>query len=165
MKDFLLEYIRYNQWANKRFTEYLLQNCSEEQVEREVKSSFPSLKKTLMHIWGAESIWLQRLQGDSPAVWKGSGFSGDLAALCKEISDTNNEFVSFAESCGEAFLLSPFKYHNLEGKEFSNKRVDAILHCVNHSTFHRGQLITLLRQLEFTKLFSTDYISYCRERD
>ena len=164
MKDFLLQYIRYNDWANQRITKFILDNCSAEQIDKEVKSSFPSLKKTLLHIWGAESIWLQRLKGDSPEVWKGSTFSGSLDELCKEISQTNQDYIDFAESCGEAFLLSPFAYKNLEGKEFTNSRADAILHCVNHSSFHRGQLITILRQLDFTQLFSTDYIAYCRER-
>ncbi len=164
MKEFLLEYIRYNDWANKRITKYILENCSIEQFDLEVKSSFPSLKKTLLHIWGAESIWLQRLKGDSPEVWKGSTFSGSAEDLCKEISQTDQDFIEFAESCGEAFLLSPFVYKNLEGKEFTNSRADAILHCMNHSSYHRGQLITILRQLDFNQLTSTDYIAYCRER-
>ena len=164
MKEFLLEYIRYNDWANKRITKFILDNCSAEQVDREIKSSFPSLIKTLLHIWGAESIWLQRLKGDSPEVWKGSTFSGSVQELCVEISQTDQHFIDFAESCGEAFLLSPFAYKNLEGKEFTNSRADAILHCVNHSSFHRGQLITLLRQLDFAQLTSTDYIAYRRER-
>lgn len=165
MKEFLLEYLRFNSWANHRIADFIITNCSEEQSEQDIKSSFPSLKKTLLHILGAESIWLQRLKGDAPAVWKGSVFNGDLVALCKEIEENDAAFLSFAESCGEAFLLSPFRYNNLEGKEFTNSRADAILHCVNHSTFHRGQIITMLRQLDFTKLFSTDYITYCRDRE
>jgi uncharacterized damage-inducible protein DinB len=87
-----------------------------------------------------------------------------MVELAEEISSVDREFIDFAQSCGEAFLLSPFKYNNLEGKEFTNTRAEAILHCVNHSSYHRGQLITMLRQLGFTQLFSTDYISYCRER-
>ncbi len=164
MKEFLLDYIRYNFWANQRLTKYITEHCSAEQVDQEIASSFPSLKKTLLHIYGAESIWLQRLIGDSPKVWKGSSFSGGVNELAEEISSVNLEFIAFAQSCGEAFLLSPFKYNNLEGKEFTNSRSEVILHCVNHSTFHRGQLITILRQLGFTQLLSTDYITYCRER-
>jgi uncharacterized damage-inducible protein DinB len=164
MKEFLLDYIRYNFWANQRITKYIIDHCSAEQTDQEVASSFPSLKKTLLHIYGAEAIWLQRLIGDSPTVWKGSSFSGGMVELVEEISSVDREFIDFAQSCGEAFLLSPFKYNNLEGKEFTNTRAEAILHCVNHSSYHRGQLISMLRQLGFTQLFSTDYISYCRER-
>ncbi|MBP6335140.1 MAG: DinB family protein [Bacteroidia bacterium] len=165
MKEMLLDFISYNSWANRRVTDFILKNCSAEQIDLEVKSSFPSLKKTLLHIWGAESIWLQRLKGDSPAVWKGSSYAENLESLCGEIAANNDEFHSFVKSCGEPFLRSPFKYSNLEGKEFTNSRSDAILHCMNHSTFHRGQIITILRQLDFEKLFSTDYITYCRERE
>lgn len=164
MKEFLLDYIRYNFWANQRITKYIIDHCSAEQTDKGIMSSFPSLKKTLLHIYGAEAIWLQRLIGDSPTVWKGSSFSGVMVELAEEISSVDREFIDFAQSCGEAFLLSPFKYNNLEGKEFTNTRAEAILHCVNHSSYHRGQLITMLRQLGFTQLFSTDYISYCRER-
>jgi len=165
MKDFILHYIRYNEWANRRITKFIEENVSAQQAEQVIVSSFPSLKETLLHIWGAESIWLQRLKGDSPTVWKGSTFSGTTTELCAEINNIDKDFIDFADSCGEAFLLSPFKYNNLEGKEFTNSRIDAILHCVNHSTYHRGQIITMLRQLNFTKLFSTDYIGYCRERE
>lgn len=164
MKEFLLDYAKYNLWANQRLNKYIIDHCSAEQLDQEIASSFPSLKKTLLHIYGAESIWLQRLIGDSPTVWKGISFSGSVVELIEQISLGNQEFIDFLLSCGEAFLLSPFKYNNLEGKEFTNSRPEVILHCVNHSSFHRGQLITLLRQLGFTQLLSTDYITYCRER-
>ena len=53
---------------------------------------------------------------------------------------------------------------NLAGEEYKNTVSDIIQHAVNHGTYHRGQILTMLRQLGFTKLFSTDYIAYCRER-
>lgn len=164
LKDFLLQYLRYNQWANLRMINFIKENCSEEQVQKEIRSSFPSLRETLLHIWGAESIWLDRLNEENSPVWKAANYSGTFLELCNNILQSDDDLIAFVDACGEQFLNSPFVYRNMEGKEFRNTRSDTIMHCVNHSTFHRGQIITLLRQLEFTKLFSTDYIAYCREK-
>lgn len=164
MKDILLEYIRYNEWANHRLNQFILSNCSEEQVEQEQKSSFPSIKKTLLHIWGAQAIWLDRLKEINPVSWRGADFNGSSSDLCLEISKTDKGFIEFVESCGEDYLASQFSYKNLEGKEFRSKRAEAIMHCVNHSTYHRGQVVTLLRQAGLTSLISTDFIAWCRER-
>jgi len=38
-----------------------------------------------------------------------------------------------------------------------------IMHCMNHSTYHRGQIITLLRELGATEIPGTDMIAYIRE--
>ena len=52
-------------------------------------------------------------------------------------------------------------YKNSKGIQFSSYS-ETILHCINHSTYHRGQIITMLRQLGQNNLLSTDYITYCR---
>jgi uncharacterized damage-inducible protein DinB len=53
-------------------------------------------------------------------------------------------------------------YKNIKGEQHENSVVDIFNHVLLHSTYHRGQLATLVRQLGFTPVV-TDYITYCRE--
>jgi uncharacterized damage-inducible protein DinB len=61
VKELFKQYASYNLWADERLSEVIL-TLSEEQVQQTVKSSFPSIHKTLLHMWDAESIWWQRLK-------------------------------------------------------------------------------------------------------
>jgi uncharacterized damage-inducible protein DinB len=162
MKDLLLQYVKYNLWANERLTDFICNNCTEEQAYRDIVSSFSSVRQTLLHIWGAESFWLLRLNGTSPEKWTWMEFEGTITELQKNILNNDRDWVNFIGEADIDFLSSEFSYKNLSGKEFTDKVSNAILHCMNHSTFHRGQLVTLLRQLGFTKLIPTDYVEFCR---
>ena len=163
MKDHLLHYTRYNLWANKRICDFLKSNVSEEQLEKEIVSSFPSLKKTLLHTWDAQVIWLMRMNGTSLTSFPSHNFSGTIGDIVNGLLETSQQLIDFVETSSEAFLLSPLRYKNVAGDEFKNNIGDIIHHVVNHGTYHRGQALTMLRQLGFAKLFSTDYIGFCRE--
>ena len=89
-------------------------------------------------------------------------YTGSMSELRHEILNNDEKWVEFIQTIQEADLEKKFTYNTLDGKSYTNIVADAVLHCINHSTFHRGQLITLLRQLGFTKLEPTDYIAYLR---
>ena len=61
MKPILFDYTQYNVWANALLID-LLKNLNDEQLDQDLGGSFDTVRKTLYHIWGAESIWMQRLQ-------------------------------------------------------------------------------------------------------
>jgi len=163
MKDLLIRYTNYNHWANKKACEFLKVNLNEEQLNKEIISSFPSVQKTLIHVWDAQSIWLQRLAGASLISIPGKSFSGTFDDLINGILETSQELIDFVETSNESFLRTPLTYKNIAGDEFKNTVSDIIQHVMNHGTFHRGQLVTMLRQFGFTWLFVTDYIAFCRE--
>lgn len=162
MKELLASYSKFNLWANKKICDFVL-TLSNEQLEKEIISSFPSVKATLLHVWDAQQIWLHRLQGTTMTDVPSKMFKGTADELSEGILKTSQELIDFVESCGDNFLLSPLDYKNRAGQEFRNRIGDIIQHVVNHGTYHRGQVITMFRQLGFTKLFSTDYIAFCRE--
>jgi uncharacterized damage-inducible protein DinB len=54
-------------------------------------------------------------------------------------------------------------YTNIKGAPFSNKIMHIIAHVMNHSSYHRGQIITMLRGAGYTNPGSTDLIVYFRE--
>jgi uncharacterized damage-inducible protein DinB len=161
MKDLLLNYSRFNLWANQRVCDYLKSLPSEE-INREIVSSFSSLKKTVFHIYGAQAIWIQRLNGNSVVSFPDATAFGE-SQLLEALIETSKQLIEFTETSSDTFLQSEVDYKNLVGDEFKNTVADILQHVINHSTFHRGQIITMLRQLGHTKLFATDYIAFCRE--
>lgn len=75
---------------------------------------------------------------------------------------SSREFVALVEKC-KADYSGMVSYKTLDGKEFKNTVEEVVTHCMNHGTYHRGQLITMLRQAGHTKVGSTDYIRFARE--
>jgi uncharacterized damage-inducible protein DinB len=152
----------YNYWANELLLSLIEKEITEEMLDHEIISSFPSLRNTIMHIWDAEFIWLKRLNGIVSMSWPGNTFSGNFIQMKKELLLNSQAFRDFVRNMDETTFNSTFTYKNSEGKEFSNPIWQSVHHCMNHSTYHRGQVVTMMRQLGLTKIPATDFIVYCR---
>jgi len=161
MKSWLASYARYNEWANRRLLDYLLQ-CGLP-IESAQVSSFPGIMSTVMHMWDAEYIWWQRMklsdQFDKPSDF----FSGDLAALCKQFLQQSAQWSEWAGSATEAAVAHEFIYRNTKKEQFKQPVSEVMVHLFNHQSYHRGQIITMLRQLGADKLPGLDYILFCRK--
>jgi uncharacterized damage-inducible protein DinB len=143
--DDLRSLYTYNAWANARFFEAVA-GLDEAGRAAPVESSFPSVIATLGHIVGAEWIWLSRWQGTSPSASPGWLESPKLEALRARLSRVEAERAGFLAGLAGADLQRPVAYRTLDGTAHSTRLLDLLLHLVNHSTYHRGQLTTLLRQ-------------------
>lgn len=161
MKNLLLSYVKYNFWANTRLTDKL-KSISPEDWEKEQKSSFKTIRLTLLHIYGAEIIWYERLNGTSLSKFPGDGFTGTNETAIGLLLEASKNFIHFMNGQSDETLKSSCNFKSLEGKEYSTPVSDIVLHCMNHSTFHRGQIITMLRNCGADELPSTDYITYIR---
>src|SRR5262245_57801243 len=154
--DEIVELFEYNRWANDRLLNSV-EPLSTEQFTRDLKNSFPSVRDTMVHIMGAEWIWLQRWLGTSPT---GAPHDWSVAAL-----DTIRERWAEIEAERNAFLATltpdslaaPVSYRNTKGEPFTNPLGQLLRHVVNHSTYHRGQVATMLRQLDMPPI-STDLV-------
>ena len=153
--------LAYNAWANAKVAEFLA-TVDDNVLEAEIKSSFPSIKKTILHVWDAEQVWLSRLQGTAKTTWPSENFNGTKEELLNGFIEGSKDIVNFAASKDSAYLLSNVTYKNMKGTEFTNSVDEILSHVVNHGTFHRGQLITMLRELGFTSFESQDLITYLR---
>jgi uncharacterized damage-inducible protein DinB len=152
----------YGSWANA-LAFGAAEALSAEQLSATAASSFPSVGATLAHIVGAEWIWLRRWLGENPTAapaWAGQPELSELKAQLQEVEAERTRFL--AALCGSAFgrVVS---YRTLTGKAHSDPLGDLIRHVVNHSTYHRGQIATQLRQLG-QKPPNTDLITYLRAR-
>jgi uncharacterized damage-inducible protein DinB len=161
VEDFRFLYV-YNSWANHR----TLDSCaalSPEQFTRDLGSSFRSVRDTLAHIYGAEWIWLERWHGRIPSALPSAADFPDLDSVRSRWAQHEAKLDPFIASLAPSGLERVVKYRNTEGTPFEGPLWPMLQHVVNHSTYHRGQIATLLRQLG-AKPVSTDLIVFHRER-
>ncbi|MBK7762669.1 MAG: hypothetical protein IPI46_04765 [Bacteroidetes bacterium] len=164
MKEILTQYADYNVWANRLLVDVLI-TLSDDDIQKDLGGSFGCIKATVHHIYGAESIWLQRLQMTEHVLLPADMASFDTATLCKNWIEGSENLASFAHAIrDERGFEHQYHYKNVKNELFKSKVWESLQHVNNHSTFHRGQIITYLRQLGKAKLPSTDFITYCRGR-
>ena len=148
----------YNGWANARIVEAASRLTAGE-FTKDLRSSYRSVRDTLVHVMSAEWIWLMRWKGISPqAMLAASDFEtiSPLKARWAEIRQEQAEFVSAAT---EESLRSAVSYINTRGEPFTYALWQMMQHVVNHSTYHRGQVTTMLRQLEAEPI-ATDFLVF-----
>lgn len=150
----------YNRWATERMLAAASQ-LSDDQFRQDMGSSFPSIRDTLVHIMSAEWVWLSRLQGTSPPgmpeAWKSMG----LREITRQWDDVDRSLRNLVDGLGETELDQPIPYRNTAGSAFVSTRAQILRHVVNHSSYHRGQITTMLRQLGAAAP-TTDLIAYYR---
>jgi uncharacterized damage-inducible protein DinB len=157
----LRELLAYGRWANALVFD-AAGTLSQEQLDHSVASSFPSVGATLAHIVGAEWIWLCRWQGESPTGFPDWFAKPVLVEMKARLSAVEKERDEFVAVLSEADLGRIVSYRTLSGQAFSDPLADLVRHVVNHSTYHRGQVVTQLRQLGL-KPPSTDLIVFLRQ--
>lgn len=140
------ELYRYNRWANDRMFE-AVSSLTQAEFTKNLASSHPSVRDTLTHIVWAEWIWLQRWKGTSPqAVFKGKDFP-HVGTLRARWLDVEIEQRAFIETMTTEGLLGLVQYVDLQGQTWRYLLWRQMYHVVNHSSYHRGQVTTMLRQL------------------
>jgi len=152
----------YNRWATEQFLDALSRLTAEE-VGRDLKSSFPSLLATLVHMLGAEWVWLERWHGRSPTGFPDAAALASVASARTRWDALRADQKAYLDGLVDADLTRPVTYRNLAGNEFTQPLGEILRHVVNHATYHRGQLTTLLRQLGHGAP-STDLVAWYRAR-
>jgi uncharacterized damage-inducible protein DinB len=154
----LNELFDYNRWANARMLA-AAGALDADGFTRDTGSSFPSVRATLAHILAAEWVWLQRWRGTSPTTMPSGWADADHATIVDAWQTHEREQAAFLATLDDARLAAPLAYRNTRGDAFA-VRLDALLrHVVNHSSYHRGQVATMLRQLGAAAP-ATDFVLY-----
>lgn len=152
--DTIRELFDYNYWAR----DCQLKACAaltEEQFLRPMGSSFSSVRDTLAHLVAVERIWLERwlgcapTQADAQAVAR--AFAAEtfpnLTAVRERWQAVEGDLRAYLAGLDEAQLKQPLTYTNARGERWTYPLGETLFHVVNHQTYHRGQITTLLRQL------------------
>lgn len=159
----LHQHVEYSQWANAKIAE-VLHSVSDDIFYKPVPSSFPSLSKTVLHIWDAEIVWLTRLKGISISKWPSDGYEQKKTELLNAFTQSGKDLLTFVDAQGPDFLTTRIKYKSMKGIAFEDPVEEILFHLVNHGTYHRGQLITMLHGHGVTSLPATDLVHFMRNR-
>jgi len=162
MKEILIQLSAYHLWANHLLLN-TIEQLSEEKQKQEVSSSFNSLYKTVLHMWSAESIWWQRMKLLERINIPAETFNGDMKELSMSLLQQNRQWHEWISHAQEHHLEHVFQYQNLKGEQFKQPIYQMILHVFNHGTYHRGQLVNMLRQIGVEKIPQTDFIVWSRK--
>src|SRR2546427_6291385 len=141
------ELFAFNAWASRRIFDGAAQLGAADYL-RDLKSSHGGIHGTLCHIVGAEHWWLTRGLGEpKPAVAQGK----DLASLTEvraRWEEVEAERGRFLRDLTEAKLGDSVAIKPTTGGEYRHTFADMFRHAVDHSSYHRGQVVTLMRQLD-----------------
>jgi|SRR5438067_62002 len=158
-----LELFAFNRWANE-LTLDAAATLTPEQYARPLGGSFPSLRATLQHMMGAEISWLARFHGEVGGRFPDLSVYDDVPKLRAQWDDVWADQQRYLATLTEESLRGPLPFRFRDGTEGTQPLVEALRHVVNHASYHRGQVVMLIRQLGGIPA-GTDYITYCLVRE
>lgn len=150
----------YNAWANNRIFD-AVQRLTDEQYKKDMKASHGSIHGTLTHMVGAEKIWLERFLGNPQPFLKAEDIPS-ASALRTIWEGVGYEMARWIGTMSDKKLQEVFEMKTLKGDVYTHVYWQAFQHLANHSSYHRGQIVTMLRQLDMQPV-STDLILFYRE--
>jgi uncharacterized damage-inducible protein DinB len=153
----------YHYWARDRVLGAVAA-LPPEQFTRDMGSSFKSIRDTLGHVYSAEWAWYSRWQGTSPTALLPAEQFPDVESLRAAWSAHETKMRAFLESLGEEGISRVIEYTLLNGQPGATAFWQMLQHVVNHASYHRGQVTTMLRQLGASPAKSMDMIAFYREK-
>lgn len=153
----------YHYWARDRMLEALAPLAADEYC-RDRGSSFRSLRDTAVHLYSAEWTWFSRWIGRSPAAPLSPEDVPDVATLASAWRSLEGDVRAFVAGLGDDDLARVYDYRLFSGQAGRSVFWHMVQHVVNHGTYHRGQITTMLRQAGAAPPKSLDLIAFYRER-
>ncbi|HEX3704278.1 MAG TPA: DinB family protein [Vicinamibacterales bacterium] len=153
----------YHYWARDRLLD-ALDLLAPEPFNRDLGSSFTSIRETVAHLYSAEWAWYRRWQGESPTAPLPLDLFPDAAAiraLWVAHEALMRAFLGQLDDAGTARVIG---YKLLSGAVGSASIAQMLQHLVNHASYHRGQVTTMLRQVGAPPAKSMDLIAFYRTR-
>jgi uncharacterized damage-inducible protein DinB len=163
MKELLEEYAAYNLLANQKITQAIL-SMDEALHQQLVPSSFPNIYSTILHMWDAESIWWQRVKLHEHLVVPSTNFNPTTKEAINGLLNQSTLWKDYLLASSELRLRHVFEYKTRHKESMKQPLYRVIHHVFNHSTYHRGQLVTMMRVLGETKIPPTDFVQLSKGR-
>jgi len=155
--------IDYHYWARDRMLD-AVEPLTSEQYNKDLGSSFKSIRETVVHIYAAEWAWYSRWSGSSPTALLNADAFPDVASIRRVWAENEHNVRVFVASVGEAGIARVISYKLLSGAAGASPFWQMLQHVVNHASYHRGQVTTMLRQLGAAPAKSMDMIAFYREQ-
>lgn len=162
MKQIFLQYAAYNLWANKILLNKSAQ-LPNDILYKDTGSSFGSIYSTFVHIMDVESVWWQRLKLQEHVLRPGKDLEENFKDLSVKLLARSKQWQETIAAANENYLSHVFAYYNSKKEFFKQPIYEMLLHLFNHQTYHRGQIVTMMRQNGVTKIPATDFIVFSRK--
>ncbi|MBV8255300.1 MAG: DinB family protein [Chitinophaga sp.] len=154
------EQVNYNLWANTQIINFL-RTKPEELMEKEVASSYAGIKATLLHIWDCQDWWLINMKnGPASAARDIPAASATVTEVMEGLLAHSREMVNYIEQMTEEGLNETCLVAIPFTGDYLIPRFQMLQQVTMHSVYHRGQVVTIGRQLGFTDAPNTDYMYY-----
>jgi uncharacterized damage-inducible protein DinB len=163
LKELLLAHLDYSAWATRR----VLGACSSltvEQLDKGMGASHSSILQTFRHIHDGERVWLRRLiEVDDDRLPRGAAAEHSFEFLVQSWPGLWDGYRRWLEEASDDDLTLEVSTVLPDDGVFRVPRWQIVLHAINHSTFHRGQIVTMLRGFGVQPP-NTDLTGYCALR-
>ena len=156
-RDFLRLQLSYTRWASERTLD-AARPLNEEELKRDLGNSHGGVQGTLLHIYQADRVWLSRLVGAPRLTLSDPNEVWTLDTLAADWAGVFDRYASWLE--GVRDVEADLHYKNLAGQDYQLPIWQVILHVVNHASYHRGQITTLLRQLNYSPVGTDLHVFY-----
>lgn len=157
-RRYFLELTDYLIWVNDKVIDWL-QQITDQQWEQTINSSFSSIQQTALHMVSAEKVWVDFWKSTPSPVFLSTEFKGTKDELIAIWKQTSSDLKDLIENYPEGNYQEQVTFY-IRGEEWKMEFWQTFTHFLNHATYHRGQLVTLLRQAGFSGFSSTDLATY-----
>ena len=154
-QNFTSRFLRFNHWANQRQTSWLL-SLDRSLLYQQTNSSFGTIDRTLQHLLAAQRYWYEIIVNEHIPSFDQPEKKNAVDEVIHELLLSSQQLIEGTSSFDEEQLMKRIK-----ASDSTQSRYDYILHTVNHSSYHRGQIVTMSRALGSTSAIPvTDYDAY-----
>jgi uncharacterized damage-inducible protein DinB len=155
LKTLITHSAQYNNWVGNKYIDWLSEK-SDEQLNQEVISSFPTILTTLHHIWQTQQYWWSHIAENGDFDFGEISAAASKEEIFAGLKNNSQKLVDYIESLSEEELAKNVKIESPWFQcDFS--KYEYIQHAIMHGTYHRGQIVTMGRNVGITDAPMTDY--------
>lgn len=158
-KNFFVDFVGFHRWGNNKLFS-LSEGLSDEAFDASALLGPGSLRATLVHMFGAQRIWLDRWQGRVPGPFP-TGDGWTIERIRQEMATIDQELEAFVRNVSSRDgIEQAVDYANLKGERYQHRLSDLLLHVLNHGVHHRSQMLHFLKRQGRCLPGGLDYIFY-----
>ena len=148
-------FIQYNLWSNERLTSWLM-TLERNVLYENTGSSFGTIDRTLQHILSAQIYWHSIITNGGIHDFNQPVKEDVVEEVIRDLIANSHRLANDLSTMNENQLTE-----TISASDSTQARYEYILHVVNHTSYHRGQIVTMCRALGITgEIPVTDYDGY-----
>lgn len=159
--DRLQAFLGYSEWANGQLIRAAA-GLSSEKLDQPFDMGRGTLRKTLLHLWAGESMWLARWKGQMETPWPDEEQKADVPNIDERFKHVYSDRAEFLASLKDADFNRVITYRDSKGSLFKATLGDMVMQGIVHSIHHRAQAVNMLRRVGATAP-EVDYMYWVRQ--